>query len=438
MSYPRARRLVERPAVIVREPAPWEAAFLTAALARQAAESKRYPQQLLDTINTTNTVVEGGGGGAGAPAPAAGDGGKGGKKGGEAGEGKAKGGKGDAAAAGAAKEGDAAPPADGGGGAEVNNAAADALLAKPTSLAAFYEKRANASAADQGSNEGDFAVAPRTTPADSINDTRSLDRAYAHRLVLLVKRKADGTWCMPAGEAAEGEAMREAAERHLRATFAPDPDLDLWFVGPAPVGHRFVVHTAEAAAAAGSYGEKRFLYRAEILNGRMRPRADGPYADYAWVTRDEAEGLLPREEWKYVRQVMGVGPAEEATRSAAWLAKVEKRGLTVAQAAGRRSWAVTQRTRDHTRLRIVATAPQAALAAAPWSGGKEATVKAEVIAGFKREAEQRRVSAQWHAALARKSKADVHAAAWAARVATAHRGQVTAVTGGGAAVAALR
>ena len=110
--------------------------------------------------------------------------------------------------------------------------------------------------------------APRDTAADQLNDTRSLDRLLAHRLILLVKKKSDGKWVLPGGVREEQERMVDAAERTLHATLGEE--IIPWYPGNAPMGfwlHKYDESTQEEL---GTYGEKMFFYRAEILNGKVK------------------------------------------------------------------------------------------------------------------------------------------------------------------------
>jgi hypothetical protein len=212
--------------------------------------------------------------------------------------------------------------------------------------------------------------------------------------------------------------MVQAAERSLRA-LVRDPGLDLWYVGNAPVGHWLDVYSPAKQAKTGCYGAKVYFYRAEILRGRFRlPKAGAadaaafPYDDYFWLARDETEPLLARPFYKYIHQVIGAGAGEEAARSAAWQAKIQARGLTVAQARGWRAHRVETQRGDAVRLSAVATRAQAAAAALPWAGAaaasagagagedKAAALRSQVDSYHQRVTAQKALSAQLAAQLA--------------------------------------
>jgi hypothetical protein len=220
---------------------------------------------------------------------------------------------------------------------------------------------------------------------------------------------------LPGGEVLEGESMVRAAERWLRTYFS-DPFLDAWYVGRSPVGHWLEVFPPEKQQKLGCYGAKVFFYRAEILAGRFRlprtgpkaaqdPRdpATFPYDDFMWLTRDETEAYLSRPMYKYLHQVVGAGAGEEYERVQKWKQSVEKRGLTIDQATGRRAHRVESQRLLGTRQRAVATRAQAELAAAKWDGSKTGALQQAVDQYYDRAREGRNISAQIRAKLNRRS-----------------------------------
>ena len=364
--------MLERPNVILRDVEAWEAEFLAFQVARRAAEAKQYPTTLLAMFSAGSSVIDDSGGalgGRGAPAAAA------------------------AAAqsdAAAADDGDASSPAtpSSSRGAAAGTGAAPAA---PTALGDFYER----SSADEEADGGEAAqlvASPRSTPSDAIRDVQSLDRAYSQRLALLVRSASSGAWGFPGGLHRSGETMAQAAERALRGLFT-DPELDVWYVGNAPIGHRLVVHDPATQAATGQYGAKHFYFRAVLMNGRfalpgVAAGSGHGLDDFAWVARDEMEALLDRPAYKYLHQIVGAGAGEEAASRAAWLQRIGQRGLTVAQATGRRAHRLsTARLASVKRSPAVATGAQAASAATPWTlPGKSAAVVAESDAYYARMA----------------------------------------------------
>ena len=135
--------------------------------------------------------------------------------------------------------------------------------------------------------------------------------------------------------------------------------------------------------------------------------------------------MLPRPLFKYLHQVIASGPGEEIVRAEAWKARNAARGLTVAQATGRRAhrvWLQKRRVRQTAvgegssgrsleaagesapvgfRMPAVATREQAAVAALPWvrdgdAGAAASKAAALVAAGdayYVRRADQKARSA---------------------------------------------
>lgn len=129
-------------------------------------------------------------------------------------------------------------------------------------------------------------VAPRLTKNDEIGNTRTLDRAYADRLILCVRDAKTGVWTLPMGayDVAGKEKLTDCAHRHLAA--AVGSDVDPWFIGNAPIGVRLEVFSPEQQSALRCFGRKVFVFRADILDGRVELGAE--YNDYQWLTRVEA------------------------------------------------------------------------------------------------------------------------------------------------------
>lgn len=384
----------------------WETNFLTLKWEREQVLGKLYPEALIDQWTAGDKVME---------TDRADSGGKdkrpkGGAKDAAGGAGSADGAEGQAAAA------------------AVEEATAAKTRAKQANVALsdFYEKTDM-----QMSNSSDgakgLAIAPRESSADTIGDMRSLERAYSQRLALLVRDKGTGRWSLPSGVRMEGEPMRQAAERSLRALFG-DAALLAWYVGGAPVGHLLRVYSPAEQAALSCYGEKVFIYRAEIVKGRFRlpkegetgPRAPSvfPYDDFMWLSRDEMEGVMGsggdggRATWKYLHQVVGLGAGEEATRAQAWKDRCAKRGVTLAEASGRRAERVRKQLRLGFRLPAIASRGAAELSARVWDaqGGKAADVKDASTAYYARVRDCRARSEQLRQQLSTPSKQKLIAA----------------------------
>ena len=379
----------------------WESDFLEYAEARRHAEAKPYPQTLIDMFTASSTVLEGAGRGA------------------------------DAAAAGGGSEASPGSDAAGGDGTTASSGsdtgAASLAASSGARLDDFYEAGGDGGDADAADARAGLVLAPRATAADALGDVRSLDRAYSARLLLLLRDARSGTWTLPGGPRLEGERMVAAAERTMRSAWgAPSSSpLDAWYVGAAPVGHWLEVFPEEVQAATGAYGAKHFVYRAELLGGKLaRPGAG--FDEWAWVTRDEAEERLPRPLWKYLHQVAGAGPGEEFARRAAWQRRVAAAGLTPAQASGRSAYrlAAARRT-GAARLPAVATRAQAELTAAPHGDAAKSAALAKELAAYAARVRLQRADA---ALVADRLATPTAAAARAARQ-RASAGSTAAVNG---------
>ncbi|GBG83738.1 hypothetical protein CBR_g37539 [Chara braunii] len=126
----------------------------------------------------------------------------------------------------------------------------------------------------------EFEPAPCITEADRKNDRRSLNRALAQRLYLIVYGKSalqpdskQPVWHFPLVEHSAGETIRQAAERALVQRLGSG--MDVYFVGNAPCGH---LERSEPIS-------KVFFFRSQILKGSIE--LQGGIKDYAWVTKAE-------------------------------------------------------------------------------------------------------------------------------------------------------
>ncbi|KAF8937709.1 54S ribosomal protein L17 mitochondrial, partial [Haplosporangium gracile] len=76
----------------------------------------------------------------------------------------------------------------------------------------------------------------RITDADRSNDVRSLERALARTLYLIVKKpREQHVWQFPQGGVRVCENLQEATGRELSEECGSN--MDLWFVGRVPIGH---------------------------------------------------------------------------------------------------------------------------------------------------------------------------------------------------------
>lgn len=135
----------------------------------------------------------------------------------------------------------------------------------------------------------------RQSEADKLGDTRTLDRRYDQRLVLVVREKDSGRWTLPwAARGGEEESLRSAAQRAVVS--AVGDGLDAWVMGEFPLSVWLHEYGEEEKAERQCLGEKRLFFRAEALDGRMRLDRE-LFSDYQWLSRDEilARGLLQND-----------------------------------------------------------------------------------------------------------------------------------------------
>jgi hypothetical protein len=128
---------------------------------------------------------------------------------------------------------------------------------------------------------------PRTTKNDEIGITRTLDRKYADRLVLVLREKGTGKWTFPRGTFDGAAKLVDNARRVTRDAFGDD--LNAWFIGSAPMAVHLREYDPAVQKDKGSLGEKVFLFRADILDGRIA--LGDEYDDFQWLTRLEIQKL---------------------------------------------------------------------------------------------------------------------------------------------------
>lgn len=155
-----------------------------------------------------------------------------------------------------------------------------------------------------------FEPRSRTTQADTEKNHKTTDRALQDSLYLLVRRnrapgpdgKAAYEWQFPQGKAAEGESMRETAERVGDRAYGK---VSRWYISNAPMGHLCYAYPAEMQAARKQYGAKVFFYRCQLLDEAGQFRLETRlYKDYVWVTRDEVCEYMDPETAAYMKALL--------------------------------------------------------------------------------------------------------------------------------------
>jgi hypothetical protein len=395
-------RLLERPELIFRDLESWEEDFLSMQYDHTQDISRRYPPELLNMFTASQTVLEGKPEETGSDTASASSSGN-----------KSKGK--ETNATGNTKVETNAPTKEDEKLSTNNQAPSTAranVNAGAPNLTSFYEGTSDSSRSNamSGADAG-LEASPRISAADTINDTRSLERAYSQRLILLTRRSRDAVWGLPSVEVLNAsEPMITAAERAIRSSLACE-GLDIWFPGAGPMGHLLVEYSAEQQKQTGRFGAKVFIYRAHILGGRIRvhPSAtltsltkanaakgyvDDVYDDIQWLTRDESEAVLTRPLYKYLHQVMGSGAGEEFSRREKWKAMLEEKNISVNQAVGRRSFRVKNGISQRTRLLAIATRHQAKIASEGWTKSLSNDVDKKTLLQTEVDATSTRLRAQ--------------------------------------------
>lgn len=138
----------------------------------------------------------------------------------------------------------------------------------------------------EGSGEKSFrdvelenvAFAPKITEADTVNDTKSLDRKLDSSLFLIVKN-AKKQWRLPTSELMGEELLHEAAERFTSKQLACRKNgLETWLVGKKPVGVEGV----------SSDKKKTFFMKSHVIAGQV----SSSVGEYQWVTKEEMKDLV--------------------------------------------------------------------------------------------------------------------------------------------------
>ncbi|KAF9168254.1 54S ribosomal protein L17 mitochondrial [Actinomortierella ambigua] len=145
----------------------------------------------------------------------------------------------------------------------------------------------------------------RVTEADRKNDIRSLERALARTLYLIVKKPRDQhAWQFPQGGVHVTENLQEAAGRELAEECGAN--MDLWFVGRVPIGHynysfskAFRENTENPAVS----GAKVFFMKAHIFAGQVQVD-NKEIVDYAWVTKQEMKDYVSAEYYEAVKDML--------------------------------------------------------------------------------------------------------------------------------------
>ena len=115
-------------------------------------------------------------------------------------------------------------------------------------------------------------AAPRVTEADATGDRKTMNRRLQDSLFLLAKAKGgaaggagDAGWDLLKSPLGEDETLRDGAERTARAALGEN--VDLMFLGNAPMGFWCRPYPADVQKEVNAYGEKVFFYRCQVRWG---------------------------------------------------------------------------------------------------------------------------------------------------------------------------
>ncbi|GJJ75525.1 large subunit ribosomal protein L46 [Entomortierella parvispora] len=141
----------------------------------------------------------------------------------------------------------------------------------------------------------------RVTEADRKKDMRSLERALARTLYLIVKKpREQHAWQFPQGGVRLVENLQEAAGRELQEECGSN--MDLWFVGRVPIGH-YSYNFPKELKSESVKGAKVFFMKAHIFAGQVQVD-NKEIVDYAWVTKQEMKDYVAPEYYEAVQDML--------------------------------------------------------------------------------------------------------------------------------------
>lgn len=126
----------------------------------------------------------------------------------------------------------------------------------------------------------------RTTEADRTNDRRSLERALARTLYLVISEDGEKSWTLPTF-GTDGQPLHKAAEEGLYRMGGDE--LNYFNVLPTPM------HVRQQPL------RMDFFIKLHILSGQFKPTGD---VAYVWVTKDEAAEYLDAAYYAEIRHLM--------------------------------------------------------------------------------------------------------------------------------------
>lgn len=143
-----------------------------------------------------------------------------------------------------------------------------------------------------------FKFAPRETEDDKNNNVKSLNRKLDETLMLLCSDtvgKADA-FILPQAQWAEGETLRQTAERIVKEKFGSE--LKVQFYGHAPCG--FYKYKYKSEGRSEAVGAKTFFYRAAYKAGNVHDKN----AKFEWVNEEQLKGKVRTSYYDSVSQFL--------------------------------------------------------------------------------------------------------------------------------------
>lgn len=143
-----------------------------------------------------------------------------------------------------------------------------------------------------------FSFSSRETEDDQKKNPKSLNRELDNTLMLICEQKIGDqhTFLLPQSKWAEGESLRQTAERIVLEKLGAD--LKVHFYGNAPCGfHKYKYKSADRK---DSVGTKIFFYRAAYKTGNVKDEK----LKYEWVNENDLQTKLKESYFNSVSQLL--------------------------------------------------------------------------------------------------------------------------------------
>jgi len=150
-----------------------------------------------------------------------------------------------------------------------------------------------------------FKKADRITEADKKGDKKSTQRCLDRILYLVVKQTLGKTplWFFPMGLRKDGETMRQTCDRVVESVAGPK--LITQPLGNAPVGfYKYNLPKTSSTELGTNVGAKVFFFKSYYRGGTVCTGGDGQGTDYQWLTRDELEHVLHKEDYRSISKFL--------------------------------------------------------------------------------------------------------------------------------------